>query len=86
MSAVKMKITTLKPSNKEEQNELNELTEEIDLICNNIRSYSHTLLSPTLKNLDYKQLLKICLKILNFQNNITYNYNIPLRLRPYLSN
>lgn len=82
MSAVKMKITTLKPSNKEEQNELNELTEEIDLICNNIRSYSHTLLSPTLKKFGLQAALKDLFENFKLQNNITYNYNIPSSLAP----
>jgi len=82
MSAVKMKISTLKPNNKEEQNELNELTDEIDLICNNIRTYSHTLLSPTLKKFGLQAALKDLFENFKLQNNLSYNYNIPSSLAP----
>lgn len=83
MSAVKMRMSALKPGNEEERNELKALTGEIDAICNSIRLYSHTLLPPTLKKFGLQVALKDMLEdYKQIQPALTYNFNIPENLSP----
>lgn len=83
MSAVKMRMSALKVSDENEKNKLKEITEEIDLICESIRTFSHTLLPPTLKKFGIKAALKDILEDYKQLNpSLTYNFNIPDNLSP----
>lgn len=81
MSAIKMKISSLKPNNIKEKRNLLKITKNIDDICNNTRAYSHTLLPPTLIKFGIQIALKDMFE--NYKNqhkNLMYNFNIPSNL------
>lgn len=82
MSALKMKMSALKVDNKKDEAELKNLTKEIDGICTNIRTFSHTLLPPTLKKFGVQVAVKDMLELFKHQQNIdlSYNFNIPENL------
>lgn len=82
MSTVKMKMSSIKPSNEKEKNELKQLTYEIDSICDSIRLFSHTLLPPTLKKFGLKVALKDMLEEYKQHASLVYNFNIPDNLSP----
>ena len=83
MSAIKMRISSFKPNNEIEKKELNIITNEIDMICNNIRQFSHILLPPTLKKFGLQVALKDLLDAYKYhETEITFtsNFNIPNNL------
>lgn len=83
MSAVKMKMSAIKVSGDKEKQELKQLTNEIDSICDGIRQFSHTLLPPTLKKFGLPVALKDMLEEFKQQQPATtYNFNIPDNLSP----
>ena len=83
MSAVKMRMSALKVSDESEKYKLKEITGEIDLICESIRTFSHTLLPPTLKKFGINAALKDILEESKQQNpTLLYNFNIPDNLSP----
>lgn len=82
MSAVKMKMSTLKPSDTIERTKLQNIIYDIDKICGNIRAFSHNLLPPTLKKFGLNIALKDTLEDFRIKNKISvsYNSNIPENL------
>ena len=83
MSAVKMRMSALKVSDESEKHKLKEITGEIDLICESIRTFSHTLLPPTLKKFGINAALKDILEESKQLNpTLSYNFNIPDNLSP----
>lgn len=82
MSAIKMKMSSLKVTEKKDEEALKNLTGEIDNICTNIRMFSHTLLPPTLKKFGVQIAVKDMLEFFKQQQNIdlSYNFNIPENL------
>jgi signal transduction histidine kinase len=83
MSAVKMRMSALKVSDETEKNKLRAITGEIDLICESIRTFSHTLLPPTLKKFGINAALKDILEESKQLNpTLSYNFNIPDNLSP----
>jgi signal transduction histidine kinase len=83
MSAVKMRMSALKVSDESEKYKLKEITGEIDLICESIRTFSHTLLPPTLKKFGINAALKDILEESKQLNpTLSYNFNIPDNLSP----
>lgn len=79
MSAVKMKMSAIKPTGKTEEQEVKKILLEIDTICDNIRSFSHTLLPPTLKKFGIQTAIKDMFENykLNQHVGLQYNFNIP---------
>jgi signal transduction histidine kinase len=82
MSAVKMKMSTIKVTDKKEENALKNLTKEIDTICSTIRTFSHTLLPPTLKKFGLQVALKDMIEAYKHRTQVTvaYNFTIPENL------
>ncbi|MFN8296933.1 MAG: histidine kinase [Chitinophagales bacterium] len=82
MSAIKMKMSSLKVTDKKDEANLKNLTRDIDTICTNIRTFSHTLLPPTLKKFGVQIAVKDMLELFRQQQNIdlNYNFNIPENL------
>ncbi len=79
MSAVKMKLSSLKTTDKTEKEKLTQIGNEVDAICHKIRLFSHTLLPPTLKKYGLQVALKDMLEQFKQQQKVklTYNFNIP---------
>ena len=81
MSAMKMKISAIKPGDENEKKEIKQITEEIDQICDNIRSLSHRLLPPTLKKFGLQTALKDLMEEFKLHHpSFNYNFNIPVEL------
>lgn len=82
MSAVKMKISSLKTIDTFEQTNLQNIIYDIDKICANIRNFSHTLLPPTLKKYGLNIAIKDALDNFKIKQKsiINYNANIPENL------
>jgi signal transduction histidine kinase len=77
MSAVKMKMSAI-----QETAALKKLTGEIDTICSTIRTFSHTLLPPTLKKFGLQVALKDMIDEYKKKTKVStnYNFNIPENL------
>jgi signal transduction histidine kinase len=58
MSAIKMKLSAIKPANKKEETILKSLIRDVDKTCSDIRSFSHELLPPTLQKFGLATALK----------------------------
>lgn len=79
MSASKMKLSSLKLQSTQEKNKVAVLNKEIDVICDTIRSLSHTLLPPTLQKFGLQVALSDMIENFKHQQKIEvdYNFNIP---------
>jgi signal transduction histidine kinase len=84
MSAVKMKMSAVKTTDKQEAAAFKKIILEIDTICDNIRSFSHTLLPPTLKKFGIQAAIKDMLEEFKQQQHVQlqYNFNISDNVSP----
>ena len=84
MSTIKMRLSALKVDNKTDKEKLKKYSQEVDVICQTIRQFSHTLLPPTLKKFGLQVALKDMLEQFKHQHKIelTYNFTIPDNLAP----
>lgn len=79
LSSMKMKISSIKPKNQEEETELKNILRNTDDICNNIRNLSHIFLPPTLQKFGLQVALKDLLDEFKLKSkaNFSYNLNVP---------
>lgn len=79
MSAIKMKLSTIKTNNPKELAILKSLIRDVDRTCDDIRSFSHELLPPTLQKFGLATALKD--EVEKYKNSTglaaNFNCNIP---------
>lgn len=83
LSATKMKISSIKPKDKDEEAELKNILKNTDDICNNIRNLSHVFLPPTLQKFGLSVALKDLMEEFKLKSRTNFSYN--LNIAPSIS-
>lgn len=75
MSAIKMKLSAVKPVDRKEKAAIDALIRDVDRICDDIRSFSHELLPPTLKKFGLATALKDEVDKFRVATGVAANFN-----------